>query len=421
MADLNGDSLNALTALATAGAAGFLIGFEREWTHRIEGRSESFAGARTFTLVAFTGALAGLLDGAVLAIAAFLLVGALTIVAYRIAAKEPHGGRGGTTEIALMATYLLGLAAAEDLAIVTVLGAVGVTVLLSLKAEITAIASAMDEREIHATLRFLVISVMILPLLPDQGYGPYEALNPRDIWKMVVFISGLSFIGYWLTKWLGAEKGAVLTGLVGGMASSTATTLSLARRAEETHGGLNACAAGIVAANVVMLIRIGILFAVIAPGILGAVLPALGAGAAVGAVAVLIFWRGAKHEGAAGELKLGNPFEMKPALMFGAILAVISLAAAFGVDRFGEAGLYVVALISGLADVDAITLAAAGDARAGAISAGLAASAAVIAASSNIVVKGVMSHTIGGAALGARVAAAFAAIMAAILAANFLF
>lgn len=421
MADLNGDSLNALTALATAGAAGFLIGFEREWTHRIEGRSESFAGARTFTLVAFTGALAGLLDGAVLAIAAFLLVGALTIVAYRIAAKEPHGGRGGTTEIALMATYLLGLAAAEDLAIVTVLGAVGVTVLLSLKAEITAIASAMDEREIHATLRFLVISVMILPLLPDQGYGPYEALNPRDIWKMVVFISGLSFIGYWLTKWLGAEKGAVLTGLVGGMASSTATTLSLARRAEETHGGLNACAAGIVAANVVMLIRIGILFAVIAPGILGAVLPALGAGAAVGAVAVLIFWRGAKHEGAAGELKLGNPFEMKPALMFGVILAVISLAAAFGVDRFGEAGLYVVALISGLADVDAITLAAAGDARAGAISAGLAASAAVIAASSNIVVKGVMSHTIGGAALGARVAAAFAAIMAAILAANFLF
>ena len=421
MADLNGDSLNALTALATAGAAGFLIGFEREWTHRIEGRSESFAGARTFTLVAFTGALAGLLDGAVLAIAAFLLVGALTIVAYRIAAKEPHGGRGGTTEIALMATYLLGLAAAEDLAIVTVLGAVGVTVLLSLKAEITAIASAMDEREIHATLRFLVISVMILPLLPDQGYGPYEALNPRDIWKMVVFISGLSFIGYWLTKWLGAEKGAVLTGLVGGMASSTATTLSLARRAEESHGGLNACAAGIVAANVVMLIRIGILFAVIAPGILGAVLPALGAGAAVGAVAVLIFWRGAKHEGAAGELKLGNPFEIKPALMFGAVLAVISLAAAFGVDRFGEAGLYVVALISGLADVDAITLAAAGDARAGAISAGLAASAAVIAASSNIVVKGVMSHTIGGAALGARVAAAFAAIMAAILAANFLF
>src|SRR5690606_13585542 len=152
--------------------------------------------------------------------------------------------------------------------------------------------------------------------------------------------------------------------------------------------------------------------AVIAPGILGAVLPALGAGAAVGAVAVLIFWRGAKHEGAAGELKLGNPFEMKPALMFGVILAVISLAAAFGVHRFGEGGLYVVALISGLADVDAITLAAAGDARAGAISAGLAASAAVIAASSNIVVKGVMSHTIGGAALGARVAAAFAAIMA---------
>lgn len=420
MADLNGDSFSALSALAMAGAAGFLIGFEREWTHRVEGKSDSFAGARTFTLVAFTGALAGLLGGAMLAIVAFVLVGALTIIAYRIGAKEPHGGRGGTTEIALMSTYLLGLAAAEDLAIVTVLGAVAVTALLSLKTEITAIASAMDEREIHATLRFLVISVMILPLLPDKGYGPYEALNPRDIWKMVVFISGLSFVGYWLTKWLGAERGVILTGLVGGMASSTATTLSLARRARETHGEPAAYAAGVIAANVVMLIRIGILFAVIAPGVVAAILPALGAGTAVGAFAMVAFWRSAKREGAVGALELGNPFELKPALVFGAILAVISLAAAFGADRFGEAGLYVVALISGLADVDAITLAAADDARAGAIPANLAASAAMIAAASNIVVKGIMSHTAGGPALGLRVGAGFAAILAAIFVAIFL-
>jgi len=420
MADLNGDMLTALSTLATAGAAGFLIGFEREWTHKSEGRDESFAGARTFTLVAFAGALAGMLGGAALVIAVFLLVGVLTIVAYRIDAKRPEGGRGGTTEIALMTTYLLGLAAAEDMAILTVLGAVGVTALLSLKAEIAAIASAMDEREIHATLRFLVVSVMILPLLPDHGYGPYDALNPRDIWKMVVFISGLSFVGYWLTKWLGPQKGVILTGLVGGMASSTATTLSLAQLSKERGGEAGAYAAGIVAANVVMFMRIAVLFAVLAPTVLTALWAPLCAGALVGAVAALFFWRAARRHDSHHELALGNPFELKPALIFAAILAVISLAAAFGADKFGEAGLYIVALISGLADVDAITITAAKDAGAGDIAARVAATAALLAASSNIVVKGGMSFTAGGTAIGTRVAAAFAAILAAILAAMFL-
>lgn len=414
-------SLAPLAALGMAAAAGFLVGFEREWSKRAEGEPHVFAGARTFTIVAVVGALTGIIGGAGFAIAAFIVIGALTTVSYYADARRPDGGRGGTTEIALLATYLLGLAASKDMMLVAAIGAVGLAVILSLKDEITHIAGAMDEKEIHATMRFLIVSVMILPLLPNEGFGPYDALNPRDIWKMVVFISGLSFVGYWLTKWLGAGKGVLITGLVGGLASSTATTLSLARRAKEAGGDETSYAAGIVIANVVMIIRIGILFSVLAPSALATIAPALAAGGLVGAAAALLFWRAARSKQQANALELGNPFEIRPALVFAAILALISLAAAFGADKFGAAGLFIVALISGLADVDAITIAAAKDASAGAIAASLAANAALIAAASNIFVKGAMSFTAGGQALGLRVATAFAAILIAAGAARMLF
>lgn len=413
MVEIDSVTISALAALGMAGAGGFLIGFEREWSRRFEGQDAGFAGARTFSMVAIVGALCGLLGGPALAIAAFVLIGALTIAAYRIDAARPEGGLGGTTEMAIMATFLLGLAAAKGLYLVTAIGAVAIAFLLSLKQEISRIAGAMGEREAHATLRLLVVSVMVLPLLPDQGYGPYEALNPRGIWKMVVFISGLSFIGYWLTKWLGAEKGVLLTGVVGGMASSTATTISLATRAREAGGDASAFAAGVIIANVVMIVRVGVLFLVLAPSALPALAPILVTGGVVGVAMALLFWRAAKSRGGVAALDLGNPFELRPALAFAAILAVISLAAAWGADRFGEAGLYAIALISGLADVDAIALTAASDASAGKIVATTAASAALIAAASNIVAKGVMSFAIGGRALGLRVGVAFAAILAA--------
>ncbi len=410
----DGSSFSALSALGMATAAGFLIGFEREWTHRVEGKSGEFAGARTFALVGLIGGLSGVVGGAVIPAAAFLLIGALTIAAYGLGARRPGASLGATTEVALLATYLLGLAAAKDMMLVTAIGAVAVAVLLSLKQEISKIAGQLGEREIHATLRLLVVSVIILPMLPNEGYGPYGALNPRDIWKMVVFISGLSFVGYWMTKWLGAEKGVLLTGLVGGLASSTATTLSLARRTRETGGEASAYAAGIVAANVVMLGRIGVLFAVLAPAVLGAVWPPLAAGGVIGAIAAIILWRMSRRDGKSAALELGNPFELKPALIFAGVLGVISLAAAYGAEKFGDAGLYVVALISGLADVDAITLTAAKSASAGEIAGHVATGAALLAAASNIVVKAGMSFSAGTPRLGLLVASAFGAILAAV-------
>jgi uncharacterized membrane protein (DUF4010 family) len=225
------DLLPTLLAAAVAIAAGFLIGFEREWTQALEQRRHAFAGARTFTLVSFAGALCALLSEGVLLVAAgFIAIGGLTGYAYSIEARESES-RGGTTEIALLAAYLLGVAAGRGETLLASAGAVAVALTLSLKDEITRLARVLNESEIHATIRFLAISVLILPIAPDRGFGPYDALNPRELWLMVVLISGLSFLGYWLAKALGGGRGALATGLVGGLASSTATTLSLSRRA----------------------------------------------------------------------------------------------------------------------------------------------------------------------------------------------
>ncbi len=399
-------SLDDLIHLAVALAIGFLIGFEREHTHRAEAREHSFAGARTFALTALAGALSGLADeGLILPSVLLLSIAALTAVAYWSSAREKPGA-GGTTEIALFLTFVLGLAATRGYVVEAAIGGVATAIILSIKQNVQHWASSLSERELHAALRLLAISVIVLPILPDQDFGPYDALNPRTIWLMVVFISGLSFFGYWLIKLVGESGGILITGLTGGLASSTATTLSLSRFAKDGAEG-RAVAAGIIAANVVMLIRVGILVAAISRPVLAALWPALLAGALAGAAAALYLWRGRDTStNAKAALDIDNPMEIRPALFFAALLAVISVAAAFGADKFGDAGLAIVGLISGLADVDAITLTAGRQAAAGSIGADGAALAVMAAVGSNIVVKAGMAWGIAGPRTGAPVAVA---------------
>lgn len=404
--------LSTLGALGLAGAAGFLIGFEREWSQALEKREHTFAGARTFTIVGLLGGMAGQLsDGPWIIVAGLLVVGALTIIAYRKEARET-AGRGGTTEMALIATYMLGVEAGRGELAVASAGAVAIAVALSLKDEIRRIASALNEQEIHATLRFLAISVIILPIAPDEALGPYGAFNPRELWLMVVLISGLSFLGYWLARALGPGRGAMAVGLVGGLASSTATTLSLSRRVKEGADATSA-AAGIVMANVVMLARIALILAAVAPAALGAIAPSLSAAAFVGAASAFFLFRKHGGEAAPAAVSLGNPFELKPALLFATLLAAISLAAAAGADLFGAQGLYAVAAISGLADIDAITLSSGRQAGAGAISEGVAGAAILIAVLANALTKGAMAASIGGRKTGAPVVIVFLVMAAA--------
>jgi len=407
---------NALTAIGhvgLAGAVGFLIGFEREWTQTLEKRERTFAGARTFTLIGLIGGLAGVLsDGPVLIGAALVIVGALTIYGYALEARATPG-RGGTTEMAIFATLLLGAAAGRGELLVASAGGVTVAILLSLKDEVKLLARALDEREIHATLRFLAIAILILPALPNAAFGPYGAFNPRALWTMVVLISGLSFLGYWLMKLMGDGRGVLATGLVGGLASSTATTFSLSKFARDGVGAPAAVAAGIVMANVVMLVRVGVILAAVSSATLALLAPALGVGALVGGLIAVGLWRAASKDPPAGVIALGNPFELKPALYFAALIAAMTLASAFGADRYGAAGLYLIGAISGLADVDAMTLSGGRQAATGAIAPQVAAGAILIAVAANIGVKGAMALSIGGRKAGAIVLAAFAAILAA--------
>lgn len=402
-----------LIHLAVALAIGFLIGFEREHSHAEEARKHTFAGARTFSLTALAGGLSGLVDdGLILPSVMLVAIAGLTAVAYWATARGKPGA-GGTTEIALFLTFLLGLAAVREHVLAAAIGGVATAIILSIKESVERWVSALTEEELYAALRLLAISVIILPVLPNEPFGPYDALNLRDIWLMVVFISGLSFLGYWLIKLAGSGRGVLLTGFAGGLASSTATTLSLSRFAKS---GVEAreLAAGIVAANVMMLIRIGLLVAALARDVLLTLAPGLAAAGLVGAAAMFWLRQGDNHASEQEEmLKLGNPMEIKPALIFAGLLAVISVAASFGAERFGQSGLMIVALISGLADVDAITLIAGRQAGSGAIGMSAAAYAIMIAAASNIVLKAGMAWVIGGKGLGLRVAAIFLGMIAA--------
>ena len=410
---IDAGALTDLRNLTLAAVIGFLIGFEREWTHAAEARGNTFAGARTFTLFALTGGLAGLVGaGEGLLIAAFFGVAALTVTAYWVDAREAPG-LGGTTEAAIFATFLLGAAATLGHVLIAAVGGVAVAIILSVKESVERIAENLSEKEIHAALRLLAISIIVLPVLPNQGYGPYEALNPREIWLMVVFISGLSFLGYWLVKLLGAKHGVFLTGLVGGLASSTATTLSLSRFAKDGSASAVAVAAGVIAANVVMLIRVAFLLAAVARTVLAAMWPVLAAGAVIGGVLALLLWRqSGREESEAAGIELGNPMELKPALIFAALLAIIALASRFGADQFGEGALFVIGLLSGLADVDAMTLTAGRQASEGVISERAAGGAVLAAVASNIAVKGAMAASIGGRRVGVYVGGVFAAVIA---------
>ncbi|MGE0407724.1 MAG: MgtC/SapB family protein [Amphiplicatus sp.] len=398
-----------LEHLALATAIGFLLGFEREWRDIGEKKLRSFAGARTFALVGFAGGLAGCL-GVALSVAGLLAVGTLTGVAYWAIARE-KAGAGGTTEVALIATFLLGVTATRGEPLLAAIGGVGATILLALKPMTAKWAEKMSAREINAALRFLAVTVVILPILPDKAYGPYDALNPQHIWRMVVLISGLSYLGYWLTKFYGA-RGVILTGLVGGLASSTATTLSLSRLVKSGGTSTRSGAAGVVAANVMMIARITVLLAAVGAGALVAIWPALAGAGLAGGLATLVLWQGEKNDAQEDGVPLGNPMELKPALFFAALLAVIAVAARFASDQFGDSGLYVVALITGLADVDAITLTAGAEARSGEVAAQAAGIAILIAAAANILVKGTMTFAIAGPRAGLGVAIAFLAVLA---------
>jgi len=390
--------------LAVAVAIGLLVGVERGWKGREAEEGEREIGLRTLALVGLVGGLAGLLGSEFGGLSIGLMFIGLAILlglVYRIKADQ-RDDIGLTTEIAALATFLLAALSGLGHMAIASAGAVVMVILLGYKGQLHGWLRALKRAELTAGFKLLLISVVFLPLLPDRGFGPWQALNPYTIWWMVVLIAALSFVGYFAVRIAGPRAGTIFTAAFGGLASSTATTLNLARLARRKHTGMRLLAGGILLACGTMFPRMVLVATIVhAPLFLPLLWPAL-------AMALLTYgpalWllRKSHDVDEADDLLPGNPLELTSALSFGGLLALVMLAGKALTEWVGDAGVYALAAASGIADVDAITLSL--SAMSGEdLADRTAALAIVIAASVNSLAKAVMAGFVGGRNLGAKV------------------
>ena len=396
--------------LAVALALGLLVGTERGWQFRELEEGRRVAGIRTYGLLGLAGGLAAVL-GRALSPAAFGValggVAALIVAAYLITARE---GRDvsitGATAQGL--TFLFGALAGLGHVEVASAFAVITTLLLGLKPVLHGWLRRITAIELQAALKLLLISVVLLPVLPDRGYGPWQVLNPYRIWWMVVVIAALSFAGYVAMRLVGAARGTILTALLGGLASSTAITLNFSRLARIHPYADALLASGILAACATMFPRILIVAGIFCPPLALRLAPAVGVMALGTYAAAVWLWLRARRQqrDPGAEPIMRNPLELGPTLFFGLLLGVIMLLAKALEVWLGDAGVYLLAAVSGLTDVDAITLSLAQMSNRGDLLLHAAALGILIAAAVNTLVKAGMTWVIGHPGLGLRVTGA---------------
>jgi uncharacterized membrane protein (DUF4010 family) len=385
-----------------------LVGLQRE---RVEA---PLAGFRTFALVTVLGTasahLAQTFGGWVVAAGVAGLTG-LIAVGNALRLKAGTVDPGITTEVAVLLMYGIGaLLVVGPPEVAIVLGG-GVAVLLHLKPELHGFAGSIGDDDFRAMMRFALITLVVLPVLPDRAYGPYDSLNPRETWLMVVLIVGIGLGAYLGYKLFGERAGLLLAGVLGGTISSTATTVTYSRRAASEPATVAMATVVLLLASGVGVVRVLIEIAVVAPGLLRAAAAPLGILLAAFAVLSLAFWLSADREGAkppAAE----NPAELKPALVFGALYAVIRLAATAAREQLGVAGLYAVGALSGLTDMDAITLSTAQLVAGGQLAPDIGWRVVTVAALSNLTFKAGIVAALGHRRLFLRIALLFGAVAA---------
>ncbi len=395
--------------LAIAAGLGLLVGLQKE-------RADSpLAGLRTFGLVCLAGAVAAIIGdmttwwvivGGLLAVAALMVAGNLVILH-----AEGRDDPGQTTEVAVILTYLIGslvIVGAREVAIV--LGA-STAILLHLREELHTWVDRLSDRDVRAIMQFVVISLVILPVLPDRTYGPYDVLNPRQVWWMVVLIVGLNLAGYASFRLFGAHAGTALAGILGGVVSSTATTISYARQTA-TEKSREAVAVLVVwIASGVVFVRVMLEISAVAPAFLPTAAGPLSVMLGVFLALTLLRWRSGTSPGEI-PLEPGNPSELKPAILFGALYAAVLLAVAAAEDFLGETGLYAAAALSGLTDVDAITLSTSRLVSTGRIDPSTGWRLILLGSLSNLVFKLGMAATLGSRGFARRLGTLVAVAMA---------
>lgn len=396
--------------LAIALFIGALVGIDRE---RRAATVQTFGGIRTFMLIALAGAVAtwlGPLIGMPWLVAAGLFaLTALLVVAY---VGQSEAALGLTGEVAAVVVYLLGGVCAAGRPEVAVVLGVATSALLAFKDPLHRLVAQVGPEDLNAALKLLFATFIVLPLLPDRPVDPLGVLNPYKLWWLVVLISALSLLGYVAVRALGERRGMALTGIFGGLVSSTAVTMSSARRSREEGSSPDSLAMNIHLAWAVMFVRVIAEVAVVNRALLPSIAPPMAAMAAVSAGAAA--WFGTRPDGERAGLAVPfkNPFSLWEAVKFGLLFAAVLVAVELGTMYVDERALYGIAALAGTTDVDAITLSVAELAKSS-VSAAIATGAIVVAAASNTVVKTGITATMGSRPLAWRVAGTTLAICAA--------
>jgi uncharacterized membrane protein (DUF4010 family) len=400
---------NPVVQLAISLLLGLLVGLQRQ-------RSQSsIGGIRTFPLIAAFGTLCGLLaveHGGWIVAAGLVALAALLVVSNFMLATAGDTDAGQTTEVSALLLYGIGAYVVfGEMAVAVVLGG-AIAVLLHYKDLLHAFASRFGERDVTAFMQFVLITLVILPVLPNVAYGPYSVLNPFQIWLMVVLIVGISLVGYIAYKLFGAREGAVLGGLIGGLVSSTATTVSFARRTAATPSVASLAALVVMIASGIVFVRVLAEIAVVAPAHFGPMAPPLVAMLILAAaISTFLYFQTRNHRAVMAEH--GNPADLRTAIIFGSLYAVVVFAVAWTSAEFGGRALYLVALVSGLTDMDAITLSTSQLVNQDRLHTHTAWRMILVAALGNLIFKGALVAILGSRALLRLVAGAFGTMIVA--------
>ena len=394
-----------LSRLAVALGIGLLVGLERGWRLRDEAEGSRIAGFRTF-------ALSGLLGGAAAALAAATapVVLGIALAAYAATFAAFHwidarsGKRSVTSAVAGLLTFVLGALAVLGDQTATIAAAVATTLLLALRQPLHRWLASLEWPEIRAVLILLAMTFLLLPVLPDRPVDPWGALNPREIWMFAILVAAISFAGYVAVRLFGERLGILMAAMAGGIASSTATTLTLARLGRQEPASHLLITAGILAASTVMTVRVGALALVLNPVLLRPLAPALAAMGLVLVLVTLLCLLGPRRSGAA-QLQIRNPLDLGMALQLAALIAAVMLATRLLQTPEGEGGILGMAAISGLVDVDALTISMARMSRDD-VGPAIAAHAIALAVAVNSISKAGIALWVGGARIGLQVSAA---------------
>jgi len=390
--------IQVLIRFVIAAALGFVIGLQREQASLREGAQEGVGGIRTFPIVALLGSLLYTWNSAFpwLFVAGLLSVAAILVAS--VIALSRQGVVASTTIMSLLLTYALGGLVGDGQLLLASALAILLTLLLTLKVELHEFAHRVSPLEMLASLKLAVVSAVILPLLPNKSYGPIglEVFNPFQIWLLVVMISGIGWVGYVLVRWVGSQRGIGVTGILGGLASSTALTVNFTQRSKENPSASPMLALGIVVAWTVMFVRVLAIAWIVAPEVGKLLVGPMLFPVIPGLVWTIALWVKTPKDSNVEQVNFKNPFELVPALKFVAVILLVVIVSRLSHAEFGDSGLLLSSFLTGLADVDAIAISV------GQISLGgdasiqrIAATSVVLAAIANTIAKGSIASFLG--------------------------